>query len=161
LLGDIRARGDRHADAARHYRRALELAEAPRPADVLACADAYARAGRLEDALAALALGEARLGSVVTLQRRALALEVQAGRHGAALARVERLRAASVQPAPWLLEKARILAAQGDGAGARQAARDGLDAIARLPEGRRRVPAMQELAASLRALAGDGGSGGR
>ncbi len=152
LLGHVLAARGKLDRAADHYYRAFSLSESPRPRDVIALARVYARAKRVDDALRAIDAGIAKLGPLVTLERQALELEQSHGRYQAALARLDRLIAASKHPAPWLYRKATLLRDRGDLEGARHAAALGLRALADLPAGRRRAPALVELQAKLQAL---------
>ena len=101
--------------------------------------------------LAALEAGLERLGSVITLEQRALALELALERKDAALDRLERLIAASPQPAQLCYQRGELLESLGRTQAARESYRAGLAALDRLPPGRLRAPAFSELYARLQA----------
>lgn len=140
-----------HAAAADAYGQALALAEQPRPEDYLAHADLLERAGLRAQALASVQAGLARLGSIVTLEHRALALEIADGHHDAALARLERLIAHSPQPAVLWRERGRLFERLGRRSEAKRCYAAGLAALAELPPSRRNTRALRQLTAQLEA----------
>lgn len=151
LLGRAFSAASQHAEAAAAYGSALSLGLPARPEDYLAHAQAFESAGRPADALAALEAGLERLGSVITLEQRALALELALERKEAALDRLERLIAASPQPAELCYQRGELLESMGRTQAARESYRAGLAALDRLPPGRLRAPAFTELHARLQA----------
>jgi tetratricopeptide (TPR) repeat protein len=150
LLAQALSASEQHAAAADAYGRALSLGGA-RPDDYLAHAQELERDRRPADALAALEAGLRRLGSVITLERRALALELGLGRKEAALSRLDRLIAASPQPAEWCYQRGELLESLGRKQAAEESYRAGLAALARLPPGRLKTPALRELRKRLQA----------
>ncbi len=118
--------------------RARALAESPRP--------------RIEDALGGLDEGLDLLGPVVGLGLYAIDLESRLGRFDAALARLDRLAAASPRKESYLVRRGEILEAASRRDEARRAYEDALAAIALLSAERRGVRAVQNL--KLTALAG-------
>lgn len=138
-------------DAARlDYDAALARASAPAPdlfleRAALLPADAAIRS--LDEAIA-------RLGSVVTLHLRALALEESLGRIDAAAARLDRLAAESERRESWLKRRGDLLARAGRVAEARAAYSAALAAIESLPEWLRAAPDTVKLTAELARLGG-------
>ncbi|MBL9199871.1 MAG: hypothetical protein JNL39_05150, partial [Opitutaceae bacterium] len=128
---------------------ALALLAAPPPELMLE------RAALLPPAAALRTLEEAiaRLGSIVTLHQRALALEEATGRIDDAAARLARLAAESERPENWHRRRGDLLARAGRAAEARSAYAAGLDAIAALPAWLRASPDTVRLAAELAQLA--------
>ena len=155
LLAQARAARRQYSAAADAYRDALALAEQARPEDYLQHAELLVRAGRRDDALATLETGLARLGSIITLEQRALELEIDGSHDAAALRRLERLIAQSAQPADLWLRKGELLDRLGHAAEANACYRAGLAALADLPESKQSVPALRQLAQRLRELAAE------
>ncbi len=104
------------------------------------------------EAIRSLDDGIARLGEVVTLHLRALALEESIGRIDAALARLDRLAAESERQEPWLKRRGDFLTRAGRNAEARSAYAAALAAIAALPAWLRESPDTVRLAAELAQL---------
>lgn len=149
LLARALAEREQHAAAADAYGQALALAEQAQPEDYLAHAELLERAGRRAEALATVQAGLARLGSIVTLEQRALALEVAAGQHEAALSRLARLIEHTAQPAALWQQRGKLLAQLGRMDEAKQCYVAGLAVLARLPTNKRDTPALRELSAQL------------
>lgn len=106
-----------------------------------------------DDAIRGLDEGIARLGPVVTLQMRALALEESLGRIDAALARLNTLAAQSERKESWLKRRGDVLARAGRERDARAAYAAALAAIDALPDWLRQAPDTVRLAGELRHLA--------
>ncbi len=136
--------------AAGHYRRATELAERPGPQAFLDCARALGAAGEpIDDALACLDDGLARLGTLPALELPAIELELEAGRFDAALARLDRLAARSPRREHWRVRRGEILEQAGRFQEARAAFLEARAALAALPADRR-PRAGRELEARIR-----------
>jgi predicted Zn-dependent protease len=141
--------------AAEDYTRALRSLgpdERALPDYYLERARALAAAGprHLDQAIAGLDEGLAALGQPVTLQLLAIDLEVQRKRPDAALARLERVAAAASRQEAWLVRRGEILEQAGRAEEARTAYRSALEAIERLPPGRRTTRAVERLEAEAR-----------
>ncbi|MBL9187405.1 MAG: hypothetical protein JNK23_08015 [Opitutaceae bacterium] len=113
------------------------------------------RAGLLPPAEAIRSLDEgiARLGPVVTLYLRAVALEESLGRIDDAATRLLHLAATSERPEGWHKRRGDLLARAGRATEARTAYTAALAAIAALPEWLRTSPDTARLAAELTDLA--------
>lgn len=105
------------------------------------------------EAIRSLDDGIARLGPVVTLHLRALALEESLGRIDDAAARLAGLAAGSERPEEWHRRRGDLLARAGRAREAQAAYSSALAAIAALPEWLRLSPATARLAAELTPLA--------
>jgi len=105
----------RGADAAGAWDRAVELAERPDPDVHFARArQRFALGGdHRARAIAGLDEGVRRLGGAMQLEELALQLETEQGDLAAALARVERLRAAAPRPELWRARAAELLERAG------------------------------------------------
>jgi len=144
-LGDSQAAAD-------DLTAAIAASPRPRPEYFIERARALAAAGeaRIGEALLGLDEGIARLGPLVTLQLVAIEIELARRAHDAALARVDKLAAASPRKEPWLLRRGEILEQAGRLPEARLAYAAALEALQTLPESRRRTRAAQELAERAR-----------
>jgi tetratricopeptide (TPR) repeat protein len=138
------------AAAERDLERAIAAVERPRPEDYLARARVARARGEASRALAGLDEGLARLGPVVTLELLAIELELELGRHDAALARIARIERQTPRKETWLARRGDVLERAGRRDEARRAWRSALEAIARLPQKQRRTRAVVELEAALR-----------
>jgi tetratricopeptide (TPR) repeat protein len=98
-------------------------------------------------ALDGLDEGLARLGPIVTLTLEAIDCEMSLGRHDAALARVDRLVAASGPHPQWMLRRGDILIAAGRRTDARAAFAQTLAGIDGLPPARQHTRQMHALRA--------------
>jgi tetratricopeptide (TPR) repeat protein len=124
--------------AARDYTRALDAFgedQRPDPSYYLERARALTSAGSeyVDDAVRGLDEGLARLGQPVTLQLRAIELEVECGRYDAALARLDLIASRADRKESWLLRRAEVLERAGRVDEARRAYAAALDAIETLP----------------------------
>ncbi len=140
---------------------ALQASPAPQPDDYLARmevalmpptgGDAAPDARRRRVALALYGLDEgiAQLGDVPGLHFKAIELEQELGRHGAALARLDRLAAASARQDLWLVRRGDLLETAGRPAEARTVREQALSAHDRLPASHRGTRASLALRAAL------------
>jgi len=124
------------------YRAALAATPQAEPDLVQEVADALAAQGVAAEAARILAQGIERLGPIVSLMSRALALELAAGEFDAALARIAILQATSPRPEPWMTRRAEILTQAGRAAEARAAWQALLTHLAALPPPQRAAHAM-------------------
>ena len=146
LRARILTRLGRPREAAEDWARAIAASPRPRPEHYLERARALAADDRrIDEALAALDDGLRRLGSIVTLELAAMELELSRARYDAALARVDRLAAASARKEQWLLQRGEILERAGRPAEAREAFAAALNAVESLPAARRRTRAAEEV----------------
>ncbi len=140
--------GQRHA-AELDFAEALANSKDPGPDLYLERAQNLVQAGKVSPALAVLEEGLKRLGSVVTLEDAALAIELRAKRFAPALKRVDAMLARSERREHLLARKAQILDASGDKAGAQKVRKEALVAIEGLPEIKRKLEATQKLTREL------------
>jgi len=98
-----------------------------------------------EAALKTLNGGLCRLGSVITLESRALELEVQLKRFDAAMARLDRLIGSSPRKEQWLAHKAKVLAAAGRADESRAVYRETQQVLNALTPQQRSTPASKEI----------------
>ncbi len=145
LRGDVLQALGRYGEAASAYDQALSWADSPRPAHYLAHADALAAASRISDAVRALDAGIEQLGSVVSLEVRAVELLSRSNQVEEALSRLDNLASTSPNPARWRVDQGDLLRHTGRPEAARQAYQAALQALQALPPYRRSVPAMQAL----------------
>jgi Flp pilus assembly protein TadD len=105
--------------AARDFGYAIAGMPEPRPEHVIARRDALLALGRPDEALRALDEGALRVGAVASLELAAVDLEVELGRHEAALERLDRLLAQGPTNEAWRVRRAEILERAGRPAEAR------------------------------------------
>lgn len=150
LRGEFELASGAARAAAADYQLAIECSRAPAPDHYLAWsqavrgADSDADKGRT-GALACIAQGLERLGSLPVLELAALELEREAGAVEAALSRLRRLERATRRPERWLFERGEVLLSAGRRAAARSAYSDALRAISRLRPKLRGTRAMRAL----------------
>jgi predicted Zn-dependent protease len=141
----------KYLEAVRDYSIAVEKSESgrPQPDYYLEQARALEAAGpaHRDRALAVLDRGLARLSEPVTLQLYAIEIELGLERHDAALARLDRIADRSPRKETWLLRRGEILEQAGRAQEATLAYRGTLEAIDKLPVGRRSNRAVQRLVA--------------
>jgi tetratricopeptide (TPR) repeat protein len=115
--------------------RAIARIAQPEPDHYLARADILASLGdrQLPRAIAGLDEGIKRLGPLVSLDSRAIDLELKLGRHDSALGRVDRQAAATIRKDMWLARRAQVLDRAGRRQEARASRQQALGAIATLP----------------------------
>jgi tetratricopeptide (TPR) repeat protein len=142
---------DRPLDAAAAYTLALQRTRGTEPDLYLERADTLAAAGpsHLTDAIAGLDEGLETLGPLPALTRAAIELELRADRAEAALARVEIEIVRSQQPIWWIVRKAEILDASGQGDPARAVYAEAWQYLLAQPAHRRSQPSWRELEARL------------
>jgi tetratricopeptide (TPR) repeat protein len=144
----------RHRAAAEDLTRAIAAVPEsgrPKPSYYLDRARALERTGQLDEAVRGLDEGLLRLGQPVTLQLYAIELDLARDRYDAALARLDRIAAASERQESWLVRRAEILERAGRGEAAKQAYSDALAVIHALPAGRRSNRAVRRLEESATA----------
>jgi tetratricopeptide (TPR) repeat protein len=135
-------------DASADYGAAIAVAE-PTPDLYHERAKVLAASGRIDEALKGLDEGLARLGTLASLQRMAIELELGVKRYDRALARLETLSPQSPRREFHLAEKADILTKAGRTDEARAAYREALERIAVLPEAQRNSRLTRDLAARI------------
>jgi predicted Zn-dependent protease len=140
----LAALGDTAA-AREDYDEALRLAA--NPDWYIERAHLVRRSAGAASALDGLDEGLARLGPIVTLTLEAIDCEMSLGHHDAALARVDRLVAASGAHPQWMLRRGDILIAAGRRTEARAAFAETLAGIDSLPPARQHTRQMEALRA--------------
>jgi predicted Zn-dependent protease len=144
----------RRLEAVKDYTRAINLASEAQPELYLERAQALSDEGTnyFTEAVKGLEEGMKRMGPLITLQLYAIDLEAKQKSYDAALARLDRVAAASPRKETWLARKGEILQLAGRPEQAADAFQAALKAIAQLPDTRRYVPAMQELEKRIQAV---------
>jgi tetratricopeptide (TPR) repeat protein len=137
--------------AANDYTRAIALLPRAKPDHYLERAAALAHAGQRAAALRSLDAGIVQLGSLVTLQLKAIELETQLKLWDAALVRVDLLAAQTPRKETWLVKRAEILRQANRHTAARTAYEQAAQALAALPPAQRNIKAMDDLAAQIQA----------
>ncbi len=122
----------------------------PPPEIFLSRANVLADAKRYTEAIAGIDEGIARLGSVVTLERRALELEIESGRLDDAMSRVQTLLSVSSRTETWLATIGEIHTLAGRDAEAIAAYRQALRAIDSLSARRKGLAAVALLEERVR-----------
>ena len=102
-----------HDAALEDYRQVLANNPKPEPEIYNEVAQALAARNLTDEALVVLENGGSRLGSISSLQMRALEIEVSAERWDAALVRVDAIQKSALRPEPWMMKRASIFAAAG------------------------------------------------
>lgn len=143
-----------HAAAVADFDRNLELTSQPLPECFIERAESLVALGEKKAAVKALDEGLGRLGNLTTLQSAAIAIEVDLGRHDAALVRVDRVMADLRRKETWLTRRGEILEAAGRRDEAQRAYGEALAALEQLPDHHRNVKPMRELETRLRRLLG-------
>jgi predicted Zn-dependent protease len=151
----VRARLGEPAAAARDYDAAIAAfasPDRPQPEHYLERADALAalQPPQLDDAVRGLDEGLARLGDAITLQMRAIDLELRLGRHDAALARVDRILSRPGRRERWLQRRAEIQMQAGRPEEARRSYQEALAALDSLTPARRSTASSRKLESELR-----------
>jgi tetratricopeptide (TPR) repeat protein len=147
----VHAREKRWVAAADDFNRAIEFARTPNPELFIERAQALRAAGRLDDAIATLDAGLAKLGALITLTQLAIDCEVEAGRLDAALARLAKVVDTAPRKERWLFRRGELLEKAGRSEAARAAYTAAQVALAKLPPERRATAAMEKLAQELTA----------
>lgn len=145
----IRASRGNADGAAADFDAAIAARHPSEPEYYLERAQALARAGQVDAALAGLDAGRAELGELVTLGLAAVELEAGRAHWDAALARLDRMAEGAQRREGWLARRGDLLQRAGRLESARQAWRDARNAIDALPALRRNTPAMIALRARL------------
>jgi hypothetical protein len=125
----------------------------PRRNPVPSTSRALVAAGKahVDEALAGIDEGPARLGNVVSLQLYALELELELERWDAALGRLETCARGATRQESWLAREGSILESAGRAEDARRAYREALAAIGAVPARRRGTRALARLEGEVRA----------
>ena len=139
------------AGAAQAFGRAVEFSEQPAPILYYNQSSAFEKAGKPEEALAALDAGIARIGPIVSLVTPAIEMDIAAGRFDAAIARVDVLLASLPRKETWLVRRAEILEKAGRKTEARATWEQARAAFATLPEFRQSTLQMSQLRARIEA----------
>lgn len=135
------------------------IAVNPNPDYYLEQARALALAGHHQAAVAGLDQGLKRLGSLVSLQRLALDLELAQGNLEAALGRIDQLATATRRADLWLARRGDVLQEAGRNDEARDAYSQALAAIEQLSARRRGNRTVADLEVRLRAALSQPGGG--
>lgn len=125
------------------FTRALKFQ--PDPAVYIERARLLMAENKADEALLGLNEGVAKLGPVVTMELYAIELEVQMKRYDDALARVDRIAAQAERKETWLVKRAEILRDASRNEEAKDAYVQALQAIDRLPAGRKSTRYTQDL----------------
>jgi tetratricopeptide (TPR) repeat protein len=145
LTGDILSASGKPLDAAEAYLKAVNLSQEINPDYVLYAANAFHAAGKTDKALEVLNDGIVRLGSLHTLNDRALELEMEQKLYEPALRRIDRMLATH-QRVPFLLyKKGVILKALVRTSEAKQTLASALKEIEEMPESRKHTQAIEDL----------------
>jgi tetratricopeptide (TPR) repeat protein len=159
VRADALAGLDRDAEAISALDEAIALADPPLPDDYLQRAELLASLDtpRLDDAIAGLDEGLARLGPAVTLQLFAIELERRRRTLDSALARIDQLQDEYDRVETVLVLRGDVLAQAGRRLEADAAYTEALEVIEERLSGRRAAPAEAQLRADvLRKLGADG-----
>lgn len=138
--------------AAEDLSRAIAVMPEGAPDLYIERAHSLAEAGSdyLETALQGLDEGMKRMGPLVTLQLTAIDLELRRKNPDAALARIDVVMQSSPRKESWLARKGEILLQAGRPEEARKSYESALEALNKLPPGRRNVPAVKDLERRIR-----------
>ena len=145
----MRAEANELKPALADYDRALSFVVDPLPEYYLERAELAVRLGDREVAIRGLDEGQKRLGVIVTLQSRAVELELERKDYDAALRRLETIIARANRRELWLEKKGMILRQAGRHAEATAAFQASAQAIAKLPARLQTTPIMESLKARL------------
>jgi len=148
LKGDILVGQGRFRDGAGCFLKATELSNDPNPEHFLKAADAFHAAGSGRS-IQILDLGITRLGPLVTLQERALAIELETRQYEGALRRIEQMLVTEPRAPYFLYREGLILKALQRPERSQQALRAALAEIDALPAQRRQTRAAQGLRESV------------
>lgn len=131
------------------YYAAIASMQPPTPDLYHERAKLLASLGRVDEAIGSLDAARSTLGTVTSLQRLAIDLELAAGRYDGALARVNALAARAQRKEAFLALKGDILAKAGRLEEAQATYRETLALIAALPETHRHSAAVRQLTERL------------
>ena len=146
----VLSRLGRLEDAAADYRAALGRTPDAEPDLILEVADALAKQGSNNEALAVIDAAIKRLGQTPSLVVKAVEMEIASAQFDAALRRVDSVRRAAARPEPWMLKRASILAQAGRLAESGAAWREILAHLGTLPEQERTSHSMSVIAEQAR-----------
>jgi tetratricopeptide (TPR) repeat protein len=132
------------------YRAALGRTSDAEPDFILEVADAMAKRGLNNEALAVIDAGIQRLGRTASLVVKAVEMEIAAARFDAALRRVAAVCRTAARPEPWMVRRASILAQAGRLSESRAAWREIIVHLAALPEQERTSHSMSVIAEQAR-----------
>jgi len=150
LLGAAYMASEQFSLAAESYEVVLNITTNAVPNDYLNLANTLHKSNNHELALTVLTRGIEKLGSLSVLEQQALAIELGAKDHKAALARMDRIIAQGKQ-LPFLYEqKGNILQDAGEVEEAYISYRQALVELEKLPASRRDTPAIKALARKIR-----------
>lgn len=93
----------------RDYGAALSVARRLEPDLIEESADAFAKAGRVDEAVAVLNRGIDAVGPLPSLELRAMDLDVAAHRFDTALARIDAIEKSAPRREPWMAKRAELL----------------------------------------------------
>ncbi len=142
--------GERRAAVA-HFTKAISLFDEPRPEHYLERAETLAAEGRDEEAVRGLDEGIRKMGPLITLQIRAIELEVAGGRYEGAVARVDRVLSSSERKDTWLARRGEIQLQAGRPKEGREAFAAALAAMETLHPRQRNARATKDLEKRVRA----------
>lgn len=151
LRARVRAGQGDVAGAVADYSQALARSREPQPEWFLERADLLAANGWKDEALRGVDEGVKRLGNLLTLQTRALDLELSRTNFPGALARIEAILESAPRKEAWLARQGDILHRAGRPLEARQAWVESLKAMDALPERWQATEAMLQLRQRLNA----------
>jgi tetratricopeptide (TPR) repeat protein len=117
----------------------------PDPAVYIERARWLAAENKVEEALTGLNDGISKLGPVITMELYAIELEISVKRYESALDRLNKITAQSERKELWLVRRAEILHLAARNEEAKAAYGQALEAIQKLPEGRRNTRYTKEL----------------
>lgn len=142
---------ERPLEAAGAYDLAIAQQSIPVPDHYVERARAYAAAGNehIEEAIRGLDAGLVVMGSVVSLERVSIELELRRGATDAALARLDRITKRSPRRESWLAKRGEILVRAGRNDEARESFALALSELKLLSSRKRRTPAMARLESEL------------
>jgi len=145
----MRAAANELRPALADYDRALSFVVDPLPEYYLERAELAVRLGDRDVAIQGLDEGQKRLGVIVTLQSRAVELELERKNYDAALRRLETITERANRRELWLEKKGMILRQAGRNAEATAAFQASAQAIAKLPARLQTTPIMEGLKVRL------------
>ncbi len=145
LRARVRAKSGEGQGAVADFSRAIQLLREPQPEIFLERAELQITAGRVDEALIGLDEGIAKLGSVITLQTRALDMELNRTNYDGALVRLAKIVESSPRKEAWLARRGEILIQAGRVMEATKSFGDAQAAIEALPARLRESAAMTEL----------------
>jgi predicted Zn-dependent protease len=146
----IRARLDALEAAHADYTAAISFLPEPQPEYFIERAELSVRRGDRDQAISGLDEGLRRLGVIVTLQSRAMELELERKNYDEALRRLETIIGLAKRPELWLEKKGQILHMAGREPEAMAAFHRSLEAVGKLPLRLQTTPQMEGLKERVR-----------